>query len=563
MSCKLDVVGGLAEVKQSVELQLAVSKYGKVECLFLPPPDLRHFEPGLVIFEESQSVQEVVKACGEGKVAVRGQPLYCEPHKPGGAVGEAAGGNWGRGRELPAYAANSKKRKLPPQHQVDSRSYTHRDVPREGRPGEVGMCLIGELGEEKSGGPQRIIRFIKCKDLPKYMKMMDLDVFIVRANMPKLRRLPPGTKVSFILKEQSGTGKPQTDGEDVEEVTWQKSHGTGTGPPRGRQVRVKQGARKEGRDDPRLERFIELNHLDDDAEVCKSLRRSNKSLQAAVIDHWEEAGLKIDQSEDRRIDAGAVVMAKLRAEQERIREETQATTRSTSRRRSLGDEEDNDDERRSRSRSSARRSRSQESASRSPSQQGADNDGVTGSAGVTDGAAESTHEAHQQKQSRPSRTRSRSRGSASRSLTPLKRDSALQTRESQEQDEPTGSLLLQLTNLPSLNKGTAVSGYLADMLAPHLRELPDFDSSLGNPILQAWEHGHDNVFMKLQSAVLAASAARVVDGLPLFGSVVKVRNLSKSEADHAQGTDEPRRQQQQQAIQDSMPTRKVMLRAAA
>lgn len=533
MSCKLDVIGGLAEVQQGVELQLAVSKYGKVQCLFLPPPDLRKFEPGLVVFEEAQSVQAVVEACGEGNIAVRGKLLLCEPHERRGTASssENGGSNWGKNGDT-----------------------------------QVGMRLIGELGEEQTSPPpkgsgkgqkhQRIRRWIKCEDLPKRLKdKFGPSVFVIRSWLPNVRCLHAGTKVSFILEESEKHGNPQTKGEDIQaqEVAWQKR---GTGPPRGRHTpKSKPGPRKAGGNDPRLERFIELNHLDDDVEVCKTLRRSHKSLQAAVIDHWEEAGLKIDQSGDRQIDPGAIVMAKLKTEQEKIKQNRQATARSTSRRRSLGGEEDDNDERRSRSRSAACRSRSQESASRSHSRQGA--------------AAESTHEAHQQKHSRPSKSRSRSRGSASRSPTPLKRDSALQTREPQEQafgtvaaleDEPTGSLLLQLTNLPSLSKGTPVSEYFADMLDPHLRELPDFDSSRGKPICQVWEHGHDSVFMKLQNAVLAASAARVVDGLALFGTVVKASNLSKSEADHAQGNEEPRRQQQ--AIQDSVPARKVMLRAA-
>eukprot|EP00930_Biecheleria_cincta_P007396 TRINITY_DN10860_c0_g4_i1.p1 TRINITY_DN10860_c0_g4~~TRINITY_DN10860_c0_g4_i1.p1 ORF type:complete len:543 (-),score=94.92 TRINITY_DN10860_c0_g4_i1:142-1770(-) len=541
MSCKLDVIGGLTNVQESTELQLAVSRYGQVECCFIPPPDLRDFEPGLVVFQESQSVQAVVKACGEGKVTVRGQPLCCEPHQPRGTASstEAKGSHWGHFKDA-AYAANSKRRKLPPQHQSDSRSCTPRVAPQEDRPGKVGSRLFGELGEERrtsSKGKNSIYRFIKSEDLPKRMKDMGLDVFVLGPQ--RISYLAAGTKVSFILREQEGTGKPQAD--EIEECWWQqKSHSAGTGPPRGRGPRAKQGARQAGGKDPRLERFIELNHLD--AEVSKELMNEHESLQAAVIDRWEETGLKIDQSGDRQIPISAIVMDKLRTERERIWQRTKATASSTSRR--------------SASRSSARRSRSEDSATRSPSPGGADNDGVAGNMEATNGATESAHETHQQKQLRPGclRSRSRSRGSASRSLTPLKRDSALQDQASGTlqalQDEAGGSHLIQVTNLPSINKGMALSHYLADMLAPHLKELPDFNSQLGSPILQTWEEGQGTVFMKLQSADLAVSAARATDGLNLFGCCMKVRTVSKEEAEHLQG------------VEDNMPTRKVMLRAA-
>lgn len=566
---KLDVIGGLANVKESTELQLAVSRYGQVECCFIPPADLRDFEPGLVIFQDSQAVQAVINACGEGKVTVRSQPLYCEPHDPRGSASsnEAAGSHWGRLTEPPAYAANSKRRKLPPQHQGDSRSYTHRELPHDDRPVEVGSRLYGDLVEErkivsKHDGTERPIRFIKCEDLPHRMKELG-DVYVLKPD--RISHLPAGTKVSFILREQDGTGRPQAEAGEVEECTSQQKRGTGPSNGRGGPKGKRGGARKAGGKDPRLEQFIELNHLDTD--VSKRLKSAHKSLQAAVIDHWEAAGLKVDQSGDRPIPPSAIVMAKLRTERERIGQKSKANGSSASRRRSLGAEEDEDDEGRSRSRSSARRSRSEESASRSPSQQGADNDGGPGNVEATGGLAEGAHETQLQKQPRPGCSRSRSRGSASRSLTPLKRDITLHTRESQEQasgtlqalqDEAGGSNLIQLTNLPSLNKGIMVSDYLADMLTPHLKELPDFDSQLGNPIIQVWEEGQSAVFMKLQNADLAQSAARAADGLHLFGCSMKVRNLSKDEADHLQGIEEPRRQQQ-----DSVPTRKVMLRAAA
>lgn len=91
---------------------------------------------------------------------------------------------------------------------------------------------------------------------------------------------------------------------------------------------------------------------------------------------------------------------------------------------------------------------------------------------------------------------------------------------------------IEVTNLPDLSStGLAQEAYLAEILNPKLRLLRDFDVCKGEPIRCAWSRDSETVILELQSKWLVSSTARILDGLPLFGSKLQVRIVPLAGAD--------------------------------
>jgi len=95
-----------------------------------------------------------------------------------------------------------------------------------------------------------------------------------------------------------------------------------------------------------------------------------------------------------------------------------------------------------------------------------------------------------------------------------------------------GAVGIEVANLPDLSStGLAPEAYVSDILNPKLRLLRDFDGSKGEAIRCAWSRDSETVILELQSKWLVASTARILDGLPLFGSKLQVRIVPLAEAD--------------------------------
>eukprot|EP00930_Biecheleria_cincta_P030426 TRINITY_DN21076_c1_g1_i1.p1 TRINITY_DN21076_c1_g1~~TRINITY_DN21076_c1_g1_i1.p1 ORF type:complete len:598 (+),score=111.39 TRINITY_DN21076_c1_g1_i1:217-1794(+) len=506
-----------------------------------------------------------LRGCEQGHVQVRGQRLQCELQKTW--VSKRDTGEGGRSHQrvqVPPFGQHggSKKAKHSqtgkwqyPNSQSNASWGKSEDASQAQDKRDVGSWFFGELRGLHPTQPT--LRFITCSELPE--RMRGKDVFIVPNDQDeRVWTAQADTPVSFKLREQPKTGRPQA--EEVMILSNNESRGKGNSRklqqqqqqqhPRGRRGLQPNAAFRDLRDqrhakenDARLDLFIELNELE--AQAVKSLQNCSKALQARVIDHWKDSGLKIDDSGDMLVsELNSAVLARLEIERE------QEGRRSSSRKPSS--EERNF---RSRSRSSARRSRSDDSSSRSHSP-AREHGEMRHNEGLVLASNEDNSE-KQRHQSKTCRSRSRSRNSGSRSgsrsrsrsLTPLKRDqraaqgqhAAEQHRESADQDaaaqEPaetdnSTSSVIELSQLPSLKRGILVTDYLAEMLMGPFSSLPDFDASAGGqPIQVTWEKAPSVVCMQMQSSALAESAARAVDALQLFGQALKVRVLSKEEAE--------------------------------
>lgn len=91
--------------------------------------------------------------------------------------------------------------------------------------------------------------------------------------------------------------------------------------------------------------------------------------------------------------------------------------------------------------------------------------------------------------------------------------------------------LIEVTNVPNLSgKGRPPEKYLSDMFNPTLEILPDYHQDQGSPVQRSWSPSPDMVIMEMQNPELAESAARILDGLDLFGRQLVVRTLPPDSA---------------------------------
>lgn len=561
MACNLIILDGLSESSKSSDLEYAFALYGKVESCFIPPHDFRRFEPGLVMFEDHQSAMSALRGCEQGHVEVRGQRLQCELQKGWGSRHDSGDGGRSQTRPHEPPTAQQSGSRKPKQNKAGKWQYgnshdnaawggsTSGDASQAQDKRDVGSWFYGELRGVHPTVAK--LRFITCTELPARMQKMDVFMLPSESTDERVWTAAADTPVSFKLREQAKTGKPQ-----AAEVTFLTNNETrGKGNSHKQQARPRrvlqpnaasrglQNQQHAKTTDARLDLFVELNELEQHA--VKALQNCSKSLQARVIDHWKESGLKIDESGEMTAnELSSAILARLKIEREK-ESRTSSSRKASSEDRNF----------RSRSRSSARRSRSEDSSSRSPPPAREDGE-LRHNEGLVIASTEAIAE-KQRQQSKACRSRSCSRHSASRSgsrsrsrsLTPLKRDqsaaqgqrAAEQHRESADQDEAAQepaeednnmSSVIELSNLPSLKKGILVTDYLAGMLMGPFSSLPDFDASAGGqPIQVMWEKAPSVVCVQMQNSALAGSAARAVDALQLFGQALKVRVLSKEEAE--------------------------------
>lgn len=98
---------------------------------------------------------------------------------------------------------------------------------------------------------------------------------------------------------------------------------------------------------------------------------------------------------------------------------------------------------------------------------------------------------------------------------------------------------VQVENLPDLSdRDVKPEQYLADMFNPTLEILPDFSKAEGSlAVTCAWRPSPEVMYMMLQNQRLAESSVRVLDGLNLFGSELKVKLAPKGAAASAPAKD--------------------------
>jgi len=104
-----------------------------------------------------------------------------------------------------------------------------------------------------------------------------------------------------------------------------------------------------------------------------------------------------------------------------------------------------------------------------------------------------------------------------------------------ELEDPSSSHVVEISNIPEITgkgPGMPPDRFLVDLFNTELTSLPDFDSRVGElPIAKSWLQGKSMAVMEMQNPALAASAARTLQDLHIFGSTIKVRILTLQEAD--------------------------------
>ncbi|CAJ1350364.1 unnamed protein product [Effrenium voratum] len=239
--------------------------------------------------------------------------------------------------------------------------------------------------------------------------------------------------------------------------------------------------------------------------------------------------LEIKASNDGRpLNANAVVMAKLRKERERLKsqgirlkESSQQGKKAWSPR-SHKRPSSND---RSRTRSPSHR-RSEDSYT--PRSQPQDGDDRAAPEGVDIVGADMQGENERGRRRSESISRSRSDSRSAEPGTGPEHTRRVVVNQAEGRED--ASSLLEMSNLPDLScKGKGASQYLADLLNPSLKTLPDFNKEQGGePVQKVWETGKAaSFFLQIQNPVLAESAQRTLNGLEFCGNKLQVQSVPK------------------------------------
>lgn len=496
--CELDVVHGLPDDCQCAEVEDLFNRFGKVDYVFIPPRNLRRTEPGFIKFWSPEHAKAALHASQSGAVTLHNNRLHCEYHRSKAARPmQVDGGSTSSTRPLdpppppanPAWAQNAAWGNMQPLAEVEEFIRLH---------------SLGPRAEQE------------LRSLP-----LETQLGLTRKRYTPDIRSMDGMIIRLSRQAKGEESRP-----------FRSTHVRGGGKGSQGVRRGRAGKRISPEEHQKmLERFFQINNLDD--SCIQAFRDSPQPVQAAVLETCPDLQIK-PTNDGRTLNPSAVAMFKLGKARERLQNQgirlkeghgREAASPNWRPRTQRGSGSENE-----RSRSRSYRSRSADSYS--PRSQAQDGEDGAAPEGVDIVGADPQGDRGRRARRSVSLSRSDSRSNGE-SKGDARRVVVAQGEDKEE--DPNISSLLQISSLPDLSvKGKGACKYLADLFNPTVKTLPDYNKELGGDAVQkAWEASGKAgiVYMQLQNAALAESAARTMHGLHFLESTLKVQAVPKAEAD--------------------------------